>query len=230
MGYHTRVEQCFTGEEKEKIKKTTVGAESKTIGEIAVMVVDHRSLYIEAEIIGGLFLSSIISLIATETFFHFSESATEFFFHSSVWLFIPLSALLFYPCRLLFKKIPSLKFAFIGTKRKERAVRERALRAFYEKGLYKTEQNTGMLIFLSLLERKVWVLADKGIHGKIHQNTLNGLAAIVSKGIREGRACDALCEAVGEAGELLAKHYPAPAGHVDQLPDDVMFDSGKEVE
>ena len=85
-----------------------------------------------------------------------------------------------------------------------------------------------VLFFLSLLERKVWVLADKGIHGKIHQKTLNRFANIVSKGIKDGHACDALCEAIMEAGELLTKHFPAIAGDVDELPDDVMFDSGRE--
>lgn len=230
MKRYRKVAQCFTGEDNEKIRETTAAAESGTVGEIAVMVVDHSSLYLEAEIIGGVFLGGLLSLVVTEVLFHLSEVIAEFFFHSTVWLFIPLAILLFYPCRLLFKTVPSLKFAFIGKKRREKAVQERALRAFYEKGLYKTKENTGMLIFLSLLERKVWVLADKGIHGKIHQNTLNRLAGIVSKGIREGRSCEALCEAIKEAGDLLAKLYPASGANIDELPDEVMYDSGKEVE
>ncbi len=69
---------------------------------------------------------------------------------------------------------------------------QRAERAFYEKGLYKTRENSGVLFFLSLLERKVWVLADVGIYKKIDQETLNRFANTVSQGIREGRACDAL--------------------------------------
>jgi putative membrane protein len=230
MRHRRAVAQCFTGEENEKIRVTTVSAESRTIGEIAVMVVDHSSLYLEAEVMGGVFLSGLISLILTEVLFHLSNPIAEFFFHSTVWLFIPLMILIFYPCRLLFRAVPSLKFTFVGKNRRERAVKERALKAFYEKGLYKTRENTGMLIFLSLLERKVWVLADKGIHGKIHQNSLNRLASIVSKGIREGRSCEALCEAIKETGDLLAKLYPQSGVHKDQLPDDVMYDSGKEVE
>ena len=230
MRHRTKVAQCFTGQENEKIRQTTVAAESRTIGEIAVVVVDHSSLYLEAEVIGGIFLSGLVSLILTEVAFHVSEPVSEFFFHSTVWLFIPLAILLFYPCRLLFKCVPSLKFAFIGKRRRERAVKERAVKAFYEKGLYKTKENTGMLFFLSLLERKVWVLADKGIHGKIHQDTLNRLAGIVSKGVKEGRSCEALCEAIKEAGDLLAKLYPSAGTYVDELPDGVIYDSGKEVE
>jgi len=96
------------------------------------------------------------------------------------------------------------------------------VRAFYEKGLYKTRQNTGVLFFLSLLEHKVWVLADKGIYEKIDQDTLNRFAQTVSHGIKEGRACDALCDAMKEAGELLARHFPVIAGDTDELSDKVM--------
>jgi len=228
--HHIKSEKFFSKEERELIKKATVDAESRTIGEIAVMVVDHSGMYREAEIIGSVLSGSLSSLIVTEILFHVSEKTAEFFFHSTMWLFIPLAVVFFFPFKALFKSTPSLKFAFVGMKRKEGAVKERALRAFYEKGLYKTKQNTGVLFFLSLLERKVWVLADKGIHGKIHQQTLNKFANIVSQGIKEGRACDALCEAIMEAGEILAKHFPAVEGNVDELPDDVIFDSGKETE
>jgi uncharacterized membrane protein len=41
--------------------------------------------------------------------------------------------------------------------------------AFYEKGLYKTRKNTGVLFFMSCLRRKVWVLADKGIYGRLNR-------------------------------------------------------------
>lgn len=211
MKYHSKADRFFTEEEKERIKKKTIDVESRTIGEIAVMVVDHSSQYHEAEIVGGVFIGSLVSIILS-----------ALYFHSSMWFFVPVAFLLFFPSRLLFKKMPVLKRVFVGKKRKERAVRERALKAFYEKGLYKTKENTGVLFFLSLLERKVWVLADKGIHGKIHQPTLNKFANMVSKGIREGRASDALIEAINEMGELLAKHYPAKAGDTDELPDEVI--------
>ena len=74
------------------------------------------------------------------------------------------------------------KALLLGTERKEHAVRERAQQAFFEKGLYKTKENTGVLFFLSLLERKVWILADKGIYQKIGQETLDRYAKTVSPG------------------------------------------------
>jgi len=211
MRAHLKAERFFTVEEKEKLKATTHEVESRTIGEIVVMVVDHSDHYIEAEVLGSVLLGSLLSLILS-----------ILFFESSIWSYIPLSFLFFSPCWFLFIRVEALKKLFIGIRRKEEAVRLRAERAFFERGLYRTKKNTGVLFFLSLLERKVWVLADRGIYEKMDQETLNRYANEVSRGIREGRACEALSQAIQGIGVLLSRHFPITADDTDELPDDVM--------
>lgn len=201
----------FNEEEKERLKATTHDVESRTMGEIVVMVVESSDPYIEAGLFGGIFLGCIPSLFLT-----------ALYFDSSVWSFILLSFVLFFPAQWIVRRFDRLKVWLIGGKRKEDAVRRRALTAFYEKGLYKTKKNTGVLFLLSLLERKVWVLADKGIYEKIGQETLNRFAKIVSQGIKEGQACNALCQALQEVGELLSKYFPIEPGDINELPDTVM--------
>ncbi|HOD76606.1 MAG TPA: TPM domain-containing protein, partial [Syntrophorhabdaceae bacterium] len=139
-----------------------------------------------------------------------------------LWWYIPLTFIFFPPFWLVMRRTPYLKALFSGTGRRERAVRDRAVRAFYEKGLYRTKGNTGILFFISLLERKVWVLADKGIHEKITQAKLNAFARTVSAGIRQGTAADALVEAIGEAGRLLEEHFPTVEGDTNELTDEVI--------
>ncbi|MGD1074533.1 MAG: hypothetical protein ABR903_00430 [Thermodesulfovibrionales bacterium] len=197
MEHGLKTERFLTAEEKRRIRETAHDAESRTLGKIADMVVESSDHYFEAEVIGGMLLGSLAAL-----------AVCVFFFHSSVWSYIPLSFLFFFPARLLFQKVPVLKAAFLSHRRKEHAVRMRAVRAFYEKELYKAKGNTGILFFVSLFERKVRVLADSGIHEKIGQETLNKFARVVSQGIKDGRSCDALCEAIEEAGALLAQHFP----------------------
>ena len=209
----SKADQFFTAEERKRLKSLTHEVESRTIGEIVVMVVDRSDRYIEAEVFGGVILGSLLSLIVT-----------LLFFHSSIWSYVPLSFLFFFPCRFLFQKIDALKKLFIGNRRREETVRLRAERAFFEKGLYKTKKNTGVLFFLSLLERKVWVLADKGIYEKMDRGILNRFANEVSRGIREGRACDALSQAIQEIGSLLSQHFPITSDDTDELPDDVMME------
>jgi len=211
MRGHPKSERFFTAEEKERLKAATDDVESRTVGQIVVMVVDHSDHYIEAEVLGGFFAGSLLSLILT-----------VLFFHSSIWSYIPLTFIFFFPCWFLFIKVETLKRLFIGIRRKEEAVRLRAERAFFERGLYRTKKNTGVLFFLSLLERKVWVLADQGIHEKMDEGTLDRFADEVSKGVREGRAFDALSQAIQEIGALLSRHFPVSTDHTDELPDDVI--------
>lgn len=211
MKYTTKAGKFFTEQERDRIKAATRDVEVRTAGEVAVMIVDSSSQYAEAGVIGGMLSGSLLSLIVA-----------VLFFHASVWIYVPLSFMLFFPFRVLFMRMPAAKAAFAGIKRKEQAVRERALRAFYEKGLYRTKKNTGVLFFLSLLERKVWVLADKGINEKMRQEVLNKFAGDVSLGIKTGYACDALCKAIKEAGDLLALYFPKTKGDINELSDEVM--------
>jgi putative membrane protein len=211
MRTSSKADKFFIAKEKERLKAITREVESRTIGEIVVMVVDRSDHYIEAEVLGGVLIGSLLSLIVT-----------LLYFHHSIWSYVPLSFLFFFPCRFLFERIGLLKRLFIGIRRKEEAVRLRAERAFFEKGLYKTKKNTGVLFFLSLLERKVWVLADKGIYEKMDQESLNRFANEVSRGVKEGCACEALSQAIQEIGILLSKHFPITPDDTDELPDDVM--------
>ncbi|MHB8108938.1 MAG: TPM domain-containing protein [Syntrophorhabdaceae bacterium] len=200
----------FSHAEKERIREATLAAESNTIGEIAVMIVDASNHYYDAAILGAITFGNILAFLVT-----------IFFLHESIWWYVPLTFVCFILFWFLFRRMPSLKMFFTGTKRKQLAVRDRALQAFYEKGLHRTKGNTGVLFFISILERKVWVLADKAIHEKIKQAKLDAFARMISYGIRNNDAAGALIKAIGEAGELLNQHFPAHAGDINELSDTI---------
>lgn len=211
MGNQTKGVTFFSEPEQKRIEEATREVEKKTSGEVAVMVVDSSDDYLEAEITGGILFSGLASFIIT-----------VWFLEASLWYFLPLMTVLFFPSRYSVKYLPALKRFFLSPGKKEESVRIRALRAFYEKGLYRTKENTGILFFLSLLEHKVWVLADRGIYEKIHQEKLNSFASVVSLGVKEGRACDSLCAAIREAGTLLAEHFPVRKDDTDELSNKLM--------
>jgi len=216
MEERSKAELFFTESQKERLRAAVHDVESRTIGEVVVMVVDTSDDYPEAEIIGGIFLSSLVSLILT-----------FLFFHASVFWFVPISFALFFPAKLLLCSLPHLKKLFLGADRKEEAVRTRAFIAFYEHGLDKTRQRTGVLFFLSLFEKKVHILADQGIYTKIGQETLDRYAGIVVEGIKKGVACNALCQAIQDTGQLLSTHFPTAAGDANELPDTVIIEKTK---
>src|SRR6266496_1404248 len=144
--------EFFTEAEKERIRRAVESAEAATSGEIATMVVEWSDSYREAEALGGVLLAGMVALVCS-----------VLIQHVTIWTYIPLVFLLFIPCRALLRLFPALKPPLVGRKRIAEAVRERAVRAFYEKRLYKTRDETGILLFISLLERKVWILADRGV-------------------------------------------------------------------
>jgi putative membrane protein len=215
MGHSSRADTFFSNEERGAIEGVVRDAESHTVGEIAVMVVDASDEYLHADTIGGILFSGALSFFGAVAFFD-----------SGLVPFIVLTALIFFPCRLFVRSFPVIKTEFISPRKKKSAVRIRALRAFYEKGLYRTQAQTGVLFFLSLMERTVWVLADKGIYVKIRQEQLDRFAATVSRGVRNGRAAQALCEAITEAGTLLSEHFPVTPGDKNELSDSIITEGG----
>lgn len=123
--------------------------------------------------------------------------------------------------------MPALTINLLSRERIEQKVRDRALTIFYEKGLHRTRDNTGVLIFISVMEKRVWILADRGIYEKIEQTTLDDFARLLSRGIKEGRSCDALCETIEGIGKILSIYFPIKHDDSNEISNNVIFDVSK---
>ena len=202
--------EFFSAAEKEAIRSSVADAETRSSGEIATMVVLESDRYREAEELGALLLAGLLGVVVAVALHHVT-----------IWTYIPVVFVLFFPALLLFRRFPRLKLSFAGAQRQAEAVSERALVAFYQQGLYRTEHGTGILIFISLLERKVWILGDRGINEKIPPGYWQSLADELAGGIRSGRAADTLCHVIAECGSELARHFPRRLDDRNELPDDI---------
>ena len=79
---------------------------------------------------------------------------------------------------------------------------------------------TGILILVSMLERRVHILADKGINDHVPAGTWEGLVNGIIVGIRTGHATAAICTAIAACGVLLAQVSPAESrDNPNELPD-----------
>ncbi|MGD0339389.1 MAG: TPM domain-containing protein [Bacteroidota bacterium] len=96
-----------------------------------------------------------------------------------------------------------------------------ALKEFHRLGVHKTEKHIGVLIFLLISERKFHIMADEGIHARVEDGTWDALAEQMSRHFREGKFYDGICATAHGVGDILAKHFPAKAGNIDELPDNV---------
>lgn len=202
----------LTRGEKHRIREAVTRAEARSAGEIVTMVVEESDRYLEAERLGALLVAALVAAAVAV--------ATR---HVTIWSYIPLVLVAYFPMLVLFRRFPRLKLCFVGPARQAAAVHERALASFFRKGLYRTRHETGILIFISLLERKVWILGDRGINAKIPETSWRELADELAVGLREGRAADALCHAVDACGDLLARHVPKGEDDRNELSDEVLI-------
>jgi putative membrane protein len=205
-----QAEKFFSPAEKERISQAIAAVEKMTAGEVAVVAADESDRYPEAAILAGMTLGSVIALLIT-----------DLLFHDSLWFFLPIALLAGFAIGWLTGRVPALKRFFVPQARIEEEVAQRALQVFYDKGLHKTRDATGVLFFISLLEHKAWVLADQGIYQKISQEKLNQHAVSVATGIKQGRAAEVLCQEIQQVGITLARHFPIKADDTNELPNEV---------
>jgi putative membrane protein len=101
----------------------------------------------------------------------------------------------------------------------EERVHHAASRAFHETGMVETRDRTGILIYVSLLERRVEVIADRGIHARVEDGTWNDVVERVLAGIRAGHADQGLIAGIRRCGEILAANFPPGPDDRNELPD-----------
>lgn len=101
----------------------------------------------------------------------------------------------------------------------EQRVAARARRCFAEEGLTRTRGRTGILLFVALLEHRVVVLADEGIHRALDPDeSWQQVVDLAVAGLRADRPVEGLAAAVRRCGEILARHLPAEVPNPDELP------------
>ncbi|MGZ3695590.1 MAG: TPM domain-containing protein [Bdellovibrionota bacterium] len=103
----------------------------------------------------------------------------------------------------------------------EHEVTAAAQLAFVREGLFNTRDRTGILIFLSLRERKVVILADKGINEKVNPTYWDEAVKKIVKGIRDGASGEALARVILEMGDKLSEHFPRKSDDKNELSDNV---------
>jgi len=207
-----RAETFFSAEQNAAIAAAIAEVESRTAGEVAVMVMDQSDTYPESRILAGSLLGGVSATVITDRWFA-----------GSLWTLLPLAIGLALFIGWGVGQLPAVQRLFIAKARLEHMVCEQAMQAFYDKGLYKTRDATGVLFFISLFERRVRLLADRGIYEKIPQQTLQEHAAAIALGIKQGNAASALCREIGRVGEILARHFPVRPDDTNELSNEVML-------
>ena len=111
---------------------------------------------------------------------------------------------------------------YLGAKGKDE-VMKRARKVFEKLGMTKTKHRNGVLIFLSLEDKRFAILGDKGIHEKLPVDFWDGIVKHMSQRFKEDRFAEGIQEAILMAGEKLKRHFPKEPGDVNELPDNISY-------
>lgn len=96
---------------------------------------------------------------------------------------------------------------------------ERALEVFSQLRVWDTEHNSGVLIYLLLAERKVEIVADRGIHAQVGYAQWQRICRMMEEEFRQGRFEQGVLAGIREISTLLVQHFPAASVNPDELPD-----------
>ena len=97
--------------------------------------------------------------------------------------------------------------------------RQRARQVFAELNVWDTEHNSGVLIYVQLVDRTIEIIADRGIGAKVGQHEWDAICRRMEDAFRERRFEQGAREGIREITALLARHFPARGRNPDELPD-----------
>jgi uncharacterized membrane protein len=93
---------------------------------------------------------------------------------------------------------------------------------FHKLGMDATKERNGVLIFVLPRARKFAVIGDEGVHQKCGDEFWQQLVKRMRAHFQKENFTDALVEAIEEAGDLLARHFPKTSAPRNELPDEIV--------
>lgn len=193
--------------EKQRIRDTISAVERNTHGELVTVITpcsdEYRYIpYLWAALL-ALLVPGILSLDV-----------------------VPLAANLHYLLQIctflgaavLFNWMP-LKVRLIPPAVRELRAHRLAQEQFFLQNLHSTPGRTGVLLFVSVAEHYVEIIADSGINAVVAESAWEGIVERFVKDVHDKRVAGGVVTAISACGELLAEHFPASGEEDNALPD-----------
>lgn len=216
----------LSAKEREAIVQAVEEAEKKTSGEISTAVIKESSDYIFYELafaVGTGLLAALLLVVFGPAWQKFCFSLRWDMQAWQLQAFSFLVVFLVMGLGFLVANTPFIDRLIVPGKAMAQQVREKAYLHFLQSGQTETEGRCAILLFISLNERRVELVADSGINAKIEdsrwQEILNRLVGEISR----NRLSKGLVQAVSECGEILQKEFPLKGRRKDQLSNSIQI-------
>jgi uncharacterized membrane protein len=97
--------------------------------------------------------------------------------------------------------------------------RQRARELFASRGVWNTEENNGVLIYVLLAERRVEIVADRGITSRVGEQEWQAICREMEGFFAQGRYEEGAVAGVRAVAQLLEKEFPGHGARTNELPD-----------
>lgn len=192
--------------ENERIAAAIRQAELKSSGELVTVIAGTADTYRYIQLLWPALIALALPVILVT----FAPAL------SVIWVVgAQLGLFLFLQLILL---IPSVKMLAIPNSVKRRRAGRLAREQFFEQGLHLTRGRTGILIFVSVAEHYVEVIADEGINTKVPPGTWDDAVDGFIADVRAGRVAEGFLAVIKIVGDQLAAHFPRLDEDIDELP------------
>lgn len=216
----------LTAEDRQKISAAVAAAEAKSSGEIVAVTTPISDPYHDVALHWAL-----VPLFAVLAWAAWAPTALVWWYDflfggwqpdptmSQLLTLLMFFAALKFTVALLILKWMPLRLALTPPATKHRRVRRRAITVFKAAAERRTAGRTGILIYLSIAERRAEIVADEAILKVTDDHTWGEAMTALIEGVRDGRPADGIVAAIERVGVVLAEKFPRSAGDTNEIPD-----------
>lgn len=199
-------------QDHERIAVAIRAAEANTSGEIyAVLARTSDDYFFAAGFVAtcGILTASVI--MAFLAHWYWFDISLPMFGLAILAAFATAMALLWF--------VPAVRMLLVPRRIRYKRAHLNALQQFLARNVHITEHRTGILLFVSMAEHYAEVIADAGIHARVEQDEWNSIVATLTHHASRSEVAEGFVLAIGQAGDLLEKHFPAGAHNINELDD-----------
>jgi putative membrane protein len=196
----------ISSKDAERISEAITNAERTTSGEIVAVVADQSSRYEHIP----LMWAALLALVVPWPLIYFTWMKVQIIFLIQLVVFLALFFLAWHP---------KVRMALVPRSILRASTRRRAAEQFLAQNLHTTTGRTGVLIFVSVAEHRVEIIADSGIDARVPKGTWQSIVDDFTGAIGAGRAADGFVRAIERIGAHLSEHFPPGSIDPNELPD-----------
>jgi putative membrane protein len=195
--------------DRQRVAEEIRDAEARTSGEIVVVVARQASGYRSVPIL----LALLTALAIPWPLIRLTTLGPSRIYFAQLAVGLVLTVLL---------SLPKRRYALVPGFIKRARAHEAALVEFQARGLTRTRERTGILIYVAAAEHYAEIVPDTGIAERVDGAIWRETVADLVDAIRGGRTADGLIAAVRRVSLVLSEHAPPYPDDLDELPNKVI--------